>query len=191
MPGPDFALRWQRHPRDVPPPPLPPMPPPSPVMLRFDRDGAVIDFPAPVLAPDAQRWAATCWPDATQPGGWARAMWWDVRYGRPGFQPVALEYSDIVEFGADLPHGNGRRAVLIPVRWYGIMLSRSRFELVVHGPHPSADAAAQVARDLRSALAYRLIGQIELPPPRRPAGRRPLYLQPQAQDFLPAPQRAR
>jgi len=114
-----------------------------------------------------------------QPGGWGRARWWDVRMGRPGYQPVALEYSDLIEFGADLPVGTGRHATWFPVRWYGILLSTSRWELVAHRPHRTPEAAQRVAQDLRSSLAYRLIGQIELAPPpsARPAPRRQLYLQ--------------
>lgn len=165
-------------------PSRPPMPPPAPTMLRISGDGTVIDFPAPILRPDARCWAATCWPDPAQPGGWGRALWWDVRMGRPGYQPVALQYSDIIEFGADLPVGTGRKATVLPIRWYGIMLSRSRWELVAHGPHHSPDDAQRVAEELRSCLAYRVIGQIELPPPRsaRPAPRPRLYLQTPAYD---------
>jgi hypothetical protein len=134
-------------------------------MLRVLFDGTVIDFPAPILRPDARCWAATLWPDPTQPGGWGRALWWDAGLVRPAYRPVALQYSDIIEFGADLPVGSGRHATIFPVRWYGIMLSRSQWELVAHGPHPTPEAAQRVAQELRSSLAYRLIGQIELAPP--------------------------
>jgi hypothetical protein len=67
----------------------------------------------------------------------------------------------------------------VPVRWYGILLSTSRYELIAHGPHPSADAAQRVAQDLRSTLAYRIIGKIELAAPRtaKPPPRARLYLQ--------------
>jgi hypothetical protein len=166
-----------RHPEAAPS--LPPMPPPVPQMLRISTDGTVIDFPAPVLRPDARCWAATCWPDPAQPGGWGRAVWWPPVAGRPGYQPVALNFSDIVEFGADLPVRSGRKTTVLPVRWYGIMLSQSRYELIVHGPHPTPDTAQRVAHDLRSSLAYRLIGQIELAPPRstRPAPRPTLHFQ--------------
>jgi hypothetical protein len=160
-------------------PSLPPMPPPAPTMLRLNDAGAVIDLPVPVLRRDAYCWAATMWPDPAQPGGWGRACWWDVRMGRPGYQPVALEYADLIEFGADLPVGTGRHASWFPVRWYGILLSTSRWELVAHGGHPTPAAAQRVAQELRSSLAYRLIGHIELasPPSARPAPRRQLYLQ--------------
>jgi hypothetical protein len=162
-----------------PVPSRPPLPPPAPTMLRISTDGAVIDFPAPVLRPDAHRWAATCWPDPAQPGGWGRALWWGPQPGRPGYQPVALEYSDIIEFGADLPLGTGRRARSLPIRWYGILLSRSSYELIAHGPHATPDDAQRVATELRSCLAYRIIGEIALPPPRsaRPAPRARLYAQ--------------
>jgi hypothetical protein len=162
-----------------PTPSLPPTPTPAPTMLRVSTDGKVIDFPAPILRPDARCWAATCWPDPTQPGGWGRALWWGPQVGRPGYQPVALEYSDIIEFGADLITGSGRKARNVAVRWYGILLSTSRYELIAHGPHASADAAHRVAQDLRSALAYRVIGKIELAAPRtaKPPPRARLYLQ--------------
>ena len=170
-------MRHRRQREQVPS--LPPMPVPSPTMLRLNDEGVVIDFPVPVLRPDAYCWAATMWPDPAQPGGWGRARWWDVRMCRPGYQPVALEYSDLIEFGADLPIGTGRHAAFVPVRWYGILLSSSRWELVAHGPHPTPEAAQRVARELRSSLAYRIIGQIELAPPAsaRPTPRLPLYLQ--------------
>jgi hypothetical protein len=99
---------------------LPPMPPPAPTMLRLNDAGAVIDLPVPVLRRDAYCWAATMWPDPAQPSGWGRARWWDVQMGRPGYQPVALEYADLIEFGADLPTRTGRHATWLPVRWYGI-----------------------------------------------------------------------
>jgi hypothetical protein len=171
---------FMRHRSTGPPlPSRPPYPPPAPVMLRISTDGAVIDFPAPVLRRDARCWAATCWPDPTQPGGWGRALWWGPIAGRPGYQPVALNFSDIIEFGADLPVGSGRKATVVAVRWYGILLSRSRYELVAHGPHATPDDAQRVGQELRSSLAYRLIGQIELAPPpsARPTPRPRLYFQ--------------
>jgi hypothetical protein len=167
-----------------PMPSLPPLPAPAPTMLRISTDRTVIDFPVPVLRPDARCWAATCWPDPTQPGGWGRAFWWGPQPGRPGYQPVALEYSDIIEFGADLPVGRGRGTKFLPVRWYGILLSTSRYELIAHGPHLTPEAASRVAQELRSSLAYRIIGDIALPPPRssRPAPRSRLYAQTPAYD---------
>ncbi len=101
-------------------------------MLRVAADRTVINFPVPVLRPDAHCWAATIWPDPAQSGGWDRALWWDWALSRPGYRPIALEYSDIREFGADLPVGTGRDAFLFPIRWYGMMLSRSRWELIAH-----------------------------------------------------------
>jgi hypothetical protein len=166
--------------RVEPEPSRPPLPPPSPTMLRISSHGAVIDFPAPVLRPDARCWAATCWPDPAQPGGWGRALWWVPELCRPGYQPVALEYSDIIEFGADLPVGTGRKTTLLPIRWYGVLLSRSRYELIAHGPHPTPDAAQRVAHEMRSTLAYRIIGTVALAPApnARPAARTRLYAQP-------------
>lgn len=177
-------------PRRSNPPPTParpPMPPPAPTMLRIATDGAVIDFPAPVLRPDARCFAATCWPDPTQPGGWGRAVWWGPTSWRPGYQPVALEYSDIIEFGADLPVGRGRKITWLPIRWYGIMLNCSPSELVAHGPHPSAADAYRVAAELRSSLAYRLIGSLELarPDSTRPPLRPGRQAQPAAWPFPP------
>lgn len=160
-----MATRTARRRHHPPPPSLPPMPPPAPTMLRLSADGTVIDFPAPILRPDARCFAATCWPDPTQPGGWGRALWWGPTGWRPGYQPIGLEYSDIIEFGADLPVGRGRKATVVPVRWYGIMLNRDQWHLVAHGPHPSAVDAYRVAQELRSHLAYRLIGSLELAPP--------------------------
>jgi hypothetical protein len=51
------------------------MPAPTPTMLRIAEDGTVIDFPTPILRPDAHCWAATIWPDPAQPGAWGRALW--------------------------------------------------------------------------------------------------------------------
>jgi hypothetical protein len=129
---------------------LPPLPEPAPHLLRV-LEGAVIDFPAPVLHPDARRWAATCWPDPTQPGGWGRAIWWPSPYHR-GWLPVALDYADVVEFGADIPIRHGRRWV--PVRWYGIVIQRSTRQLIVYGPVSTPLMASAVAEDLKAAIAH-------------------------------------
>jgi hypothetical protein len=131
---------------------LPPLPDAAPNLLRV-LEGAVIDFPAPVLHPDARRWAATCWPDPTQPGGWGRAFWWPSPYHR-GYVPVALDYADVVEFGADIPTGRGRTTRWVPVRWYGVVVERTPQRLTVHGPHPSPAAAMASADELRHTIAY-------------------------------------
>ena len=115
--------RRRRNERRRSPISLPPLPEPAPHLLRV-LEGAVIDFPAPVLRPDAQRWAATCWPDPTQPGGWGRAMWWPSPYHR-GYVPVALDYADVVEFGADIPIRHRRITRWVPVRWYGVVIERA------------------------------------------------------------------
>jgi hypothetical protein len=130
---------------------LPPLPDAAPNLLRV-LEGAVIDFPAPVLHPDARRWAATCWPDPTQPGGWGRAIWWPSPYHR-GYVPVALDYADVVEFGADIPSRRGRTTRWVPVRWYGLVIERTAHFLIVHGPHSAPPAAKAVADELRGTIA--------------------------------------
>jgi hypothetical protein len=139
------------HPKAVS---LPPLPAPCPRLLRI-LEGAVIDFPAPVLRSDAQRWAATCWPDPTQPGGWGRATWWPSPYHR-GLVPVALDYADIIEFGADIPIRSRRAVRWLPVRWYGVVIGRTPAALVVHGPHPTPAVIAGVAEELRDTVAQYL-----------------------------------
>jgi hypothetical protein len=69
------------------------------------------------------------------------------------------------------------------------MLSRSRRELIAHGPHQTPEAAQGVAQERRSSLAYHLIGQIELAPPAssRPAPPARLYFQEPA--YRPPPPR--
>jgi hypothetical protein len=114
---------------------LPPLPEPRPRMLRV-LEGAVIDFPAPILRADANRWAATLWRDFTKPAGWGRAIWWPSPYHR-GYIPVGLDYADIIEFGADIPVKQGRTTRWIPVRWYGIVIERAKQHLILHGPHPT------------------------------------------------------
>jgi len=152
LPAPPMAGANERRPTTIS---LPPLPEAAPHLLRV-LEGAVIDFPAPVLHPDAQRWAATCWPDPTQPGGWGRAMWWPSPYHR-GYVPVALDYADIVEFGADIPIRTQRTTRWVPVRWYGMVIERSRERIVVHGPHPSPHAANGIAVELCDSLAYHRI----------------------------------
>ncbi len=131
---------------------LPPLPEPRPHLLRV-LEGAVIDFPAPVLHPQAQRWAATCWPDAGQPGGWGRALWWSSPYSR-GYFPVALDYADIVEFAADIPIRHWWATRWWPVRWYGVVVQDTPRGLVVYGPYPTPDAAQRIGDELRCTLAY-------------------------------------
>jgi hypothetical protein len=138
--------------RPSPPVCVPPLPAPGPNLLRI-LDGAVVDFPAPVLRPDVHRWAATCWVDPTEPGGWGRAVWWPSPYGR-GYVPVALDYADVVEFGADIPIRQGRATAWLPVRWYGIIVERAERWLIVHGPHLGPGSAKAVADDLRATVAY-------------------------------------
>lgn len=131
---------------------LPPLPEPGPHLLRV-LEGAVVDFPAPVLHREARQWAATCWPDAAQPGGWARALWWTSPYGR-GYLPVALDYADVVEFAADIPVRQRWTTRWWPVRWYGVVVEESPRGLVVYGPYPNPGAAKGVADELRCTLAY-------------------------------------
>ena len=130
---------------------LPSLPEPRPRLLRV-LEGAVIDFPAPVPRPDARRWAATLWPDPTQPGGWGRAIWWPSPYHR-GYIPVGLDYADVVEFGADIPIKYRRTSRWISVRWYGVVIQQVRDRLIMHGPHPSPGVANTVAGELRETLA--------------------------------------
>lgn len=131
---------------------LPPLPAPGPHWLNV-LEGAVVDFPTPVLHPAARRWAATCWPDPTKPGGWGRALWWPSPYHR-GWQPVELVYAAAVEFAADVPTRRGRRRWWTPVRWYGVLLQDTPSELVLWGPYPSPAAASTTADELRAMAAY-------------------------------------
>ena len=130
---------------------LPPLPEPGPHLLRV-LDGAVIDFPAPVLHPQAQRWAATCWPDPVEPCGWGRALWWPSPYSR-GYLPVALDYADVVEFAADVPVRRRWTLRWCPVRWYGVVVEDTPSGLVVYGPYPNPAAAKGIADELRCTLA--------------------------------------
>lgn len=148
LPNPMAASNGHRR----PPVSLPPLPEPAPNLLRI-LEGAVIDFPAPILHPDAQRWAATCWPDPTQPAGWGRALWWPSPYHR-GYVPVALDYADVVEFGADTPIMHRRTIRWLPVRWYGIVIERTPPRLIVYGPMSSPLLAGAVAEDLKAAIAH-------------------------------------
>jgi hypothetical protein len=131
---------------------LPPLPEAAPHLLRV-LEGAVIDFPAPILHPEARRWAATCWPDPTQPCGWGRAVWWPSPYHR-GYVPVALDYADIVEFGADIPTPHRRATRWIPVRWYGIVIERTAQRLIAHGPYANHALAEAVAAEMRGAIGH-------------------------------------
>lgn len=131
---------------------LPPLPDPGPHLLRV-LEGAVIDFPAPILHPQAERWAATCWSDPAQPGEWGRALWWPSPYGR-GYLPVALDYADVVEFAADIPVRRRWTTRWCPVRWYGVVVEDSPHGLVVYGPYPNPAAANGIADELRLSLAY-------------------------------------
>ena len=142
------AVRRRRQPAIS----LPPMPDAAPNLLRV-LEGAVIDFPAPVLHPEARPWAATCWPDPTQPGGWGRAIWWPSPYHR-GYVPVALDYADVVEFGADIPTRRGRTTRWVPVRWYGLVVERTPQTLIVHGPYPNPAAAKAIGDELRQTVAF-------------------------------------
>ncbi len=141
---------------------VPPLPPPGPHLLRV-LEGEVIDFPAPVLHPDARRWAATCWPDVDQPGRWGRALWWPSSYHRPGYLPVALAYADVVEFAADIPIKRRRKILWLPVRWYGLVLEKNERAFVVYGPYPTPAAANAVAGELRSMLAHYRVNQSRRP----------------------------
>lgn len=131
---------------------LRPLPAPAPHLLRV-VEGAVIDFPAPILHPHAQRRVATCWPDPDQPGGWGRALWWDSPHGR-GYLPVALDYADVVEFAADVPLRRRWKRRWAPVRWYGVVVNVTRRGLVVFGPYPNPSAAKAAGDELRSTLAF-------------------------------------
>jgi hypothetical protein len=133
---------------------LPPLPPPGPRLLRV-LEGAVLDFPAPTLHPEALHWAATWWPDPTEPSGWSRALWWPSPYHLRGLVPVELAYADVIEFGADFPVVTDKRAVTwTPVRWYGLVLEDTARGMVVHGPYPTPAAAETVADELRRALGH-------------------------------------
>ena len=138
-----------RRPAEIP---LPPLPEPGPHLLRV-LEGAVIDFPAPILHPQAQRWAATCWPDPAQPEGWGRALWWTSPYGR-GYLPVALDYADVVEFATDIPVRRRWTTRWWPVRWYGVVVEDTPRGLVVYGPYPNPAAAKGIGDELRCMLAH-------------------------------------
>jgi hypothetical protein len=141
---------------------LPPLPEPAPHLLRV-LEGAVIDFPAPVLHPDARRWAATCWPDPTQPDGWGRAVWWPSPYHR-GYVPVALDYADVIEFGADLRTRHRGTLRWVPVRWYGLVIERGAQRLIAHGPYPSLRSAKAVADEICETIAWNPSSWLRLGP---------------------------
>lgn len=109
---------------------------PAPNVLRSSTDGTGRRLPGPSVASRRKCFAATCWPDPTQPDDWGRRPWWSPTNWRPGHRPTAPAYSDIIDFNAHLHGGAGRKTTWPPVRWYGITLSRSRSELVVHGSPP-------------------------------------------------------
>jgi hypothetical protein len=100
--------------------------------------------------PGAQLWAATLWPDHTQPSGWTRRRWPAGPTGR-GLVPAALELADIVEFGAALPERRGRTGRRQPTDvtcWYGYTEAITPDSLTLRGPYPGphqAHAAAQQA----------------------------------------------
>jgi hypothetical protein len=114
------------------------------------REGAVLDFPAPVVRRDAFRWIATVWPDASAPAGWARAVWRPSPFG--GWLPIALNPASIVEFGADLPVRRFRVRWL-PVRWYCIAAERRDDYLGLFGPFETPAQAHDLATKLRSGEA--------------------------------------
>jgi hypothetical protein len=128
-----------------------------PELLRV-VEGAVVDFPLPTLDPGTRRWAATCWPDPEQPGGWRRALWWPSPWHR-GFLPVGLNFADVIEFGSDvaLRRRWPLRARWVPVRWYGVLLEDSEQGLVAHGPYPDPSSALSAADELRVTLACRRV----------------------------------
>jgi hypothetical protein len=135
---------------------IPPLPDPGLTILRV-LEGAVIDFPAPVLHPTARLWAATCWPDPRQPGGWGRALWWPSPYHR-GYLPVALAFADIIEFGADIPIERRRKTRWVPVRWHGIAIEQRVDLLVAFGPYSDPSVAVSDAHELCGRVAVGLHG---------------------------------
>ena len=121
--------------------------PPALAWFRVHAGTTVLDTPLR-SPPGAQLWAATLWPDPTQPIGWTRRRWRPGPAGR-GLLPAALELADVVEFGATLPdrHGRtGRRPAA--VCWYGYTHAITPDGLTLRGPYPGpheAHAAAQQA----------------------------------------------
>jgi hypothetical protein len=85
-------------------------------------------------------------------------MWWPSPYHR-GYVPVALDYADVVEFGADIPTGRGRTTRWVPVRWYGVLVERTPHRLIVHGPYPNPSSSKAVADQLRSTVAYHVLSR--------------------------------
>jgi len=73
--------------------------------------------------------------------------------------PVALDYADVVEFGADIPTMIRRTTRWVPVRWYGIVIDRTPQRLIVHGPDPNPAAARAVANELRDTVAAHYVAR--------------------------------
>ena len=100
------------------------------------------DVPADTCGAPAWRWAATLWPDALEPSGWARLLWTP---GERGWRiPETLSVGDVVEFGVawNVPWGSG----VDSSRWFGWVTHCTERALVLDGPYHDAREAHAAAR---------------------------------------------
>lgn len=111
----------------------------------------MIAFPTPILRPDAHCWAATVWPKPGLAGQLGPGAVNGPGSERPDYRPSPSKRPPI-EFGADLPVGTGRHAFLFPMRWYGIMLSRSRGSLSPMAPTQAPTPRTASPKQMRSSL---------------------------------------
>src|SRR5262245_6733977 len=98
------------------------------------------DLPSPPRDSGWRRWAATLWPDAAQPDGWAALEW--CAASRGWWLPSTLAVGDIVEFGVcwtawRRPHVH---------RWFGWVDYTTPLALVLNGPYVHPDLALIDAR---------------------------------------------
>jgi hypothetical protein len=108
--------------------------------FRLHAGSTLLDFPLPVSA-QARTWAATIWPDARTPNGWAGKPWEPGPFGR-GYIPAVVELGDVIEFGA-------QHTLQATTCWYGYLHAVRPDSLLIHGPYPTphaAHAAAQLAQ---------------------------------------------
>lgn len=108
----------------------------------------------PITAPESGRpWAATLWPNPD--GTWQRSLW----TARPrGYEPVAVHYGDVIEFGADTTRQE--------VRWYGHLTDVTDDAIILTGPYPTPEDARLAARD---ALTHWQASQLQAHQHRRRA----------------------
>ncbi len=128
-----------RHRCMEPIPSRPPLPPPAPTMLRISTDGAVIDFPRLSCGPTLAAGLLLAGPTQLSPAAGAELFGGAHSTGDLATTRSRSSTPTSSEFGADLPIRTGRKGRSLPIHWYGILLSRSRYELIAHGLHLTPD----------------------------------------------------